>query len=136
MVDIFINFRTTFMHSSSGEEITTSKEIACNYIQGRFWIDFAAVLPVDAMANVSGQIITLGVVHFRDYGQSTGKTNLWAILNTLKLTRVLRLGRIITYMNESDDIKLSLRLMKMCFFLGIYIHFSACIWYMCCNFEK
>jgi hypothetical protein len=40
----------------------------------------------------------------------------------LKLLRVLRLGRIITYMNSTDEIKLSLKLLKVFFFLVMYLH--------------
>ena len=47
----------------------------------------------------------------------------------LKLMRVLRLGRIITYMNSTDDVKLSLRLLKLCFFLLLYIHVTGCAWF-------
>ena len=48
----------------------------------------------------------------------------------LKLVRVLRLGRIIAYLNLKDDVKMSLKLMKLMFFLVIYIHCWACIWYL------
>lgn len=47
----------------------------------------------------------------------------------LKLFRVLRLSRIIAYMNSTDDVKLSLRLFKLCFFLVLYIHCTACVLY-------
>lgn len=43
---------------------------------------------------------------------------------------------MITVMNESDDIKLSLRLTKTCFFLLLYIHCTACVWFFCCNIYK
>jgi hypothetical protein len=54
----------------------------------------------------------------------------------LKLVRVFRLGRMITYLNETDDVKLSLRLFKVCFFLILYIHLMACIWYYLCEIMK
>ena len=36
-------------------------------------------------------------------------------------------------MNVDEDIKASLNLMKMIFFLIIYIHFYACIWWLICK---
>jgi hypothetical protein len=46
------------------------------------------------------------------------------------------LGRIITYMNETDDVKLSLRLFKVCFFLILYIHCTGCIWFYTASLNK
>jgi len=48
----------------------------------------------------------------------------------LKLFRILRLSRIISYMNSTDDVKLSLRLFKLCFFLLLYIHCTACLLFL------
>ena len=54
----------------------------------------------------------------------------------LKLARVLRLGKIITYLNLKDDVKMSLKLGKLIFFLIIYIHINGCIWYMIVSSDK
>jgi len=45
----------------------------------------------------------------------------------LKLFRVLRLSRIINYMNSTDEVKLSLKLFQLCLFLILYIHCTACL---------
>ena len=47
----------------------------------------------------------------------------------MKLVRVLRLQKVITYMNTSEDIKLSLQLVKFLIFVLLFIHFSACVWF-------
>ena len=50
-------------------------------------------------------------------------------VSCLKLFRILRLNRLITYLNSSDDFKLQLRLIKISFFIVLYIHCMACIWF-------
>ena len=47
----------------------------------------------------------------------------------MKLLRVFRLSRIIQYMNTTDDIKHTLKLFKLVFWILLYINFSACFWY-------
>lgn len=120
--DIVLNFRTSFNNIQTGDEITNSKQIAINYIQGRFWIDMASSVPFEVIIPA---IIT-------DYHNN----NDLALFSMLKLIRVLRLGRMITYLNETDDVKLSLRLFKLCFFLILYIHVIACVWFYVCNIDK
>lgn len=43
---------------------------------------------------------------------------------------MLRLNKIIQFLNVEEDIKASLKLTKMILFLVIYIHFFTCIWWM------
>lgn len=47
----------------------------------------------------------------------------------LKLVRVLRLQRVITFMNTTDDVKLTLQLVKTSFYLILFIHVAACLWF-------
>ena len=51
-------------------------------------------------------------------------------ISCLKLVRVLRLGKLISYLNESDDFKLQLRLFKLIFFFLLYIHITSCTWHI------
>jgi hypothetical protein len=39
---------------------------------------------------------------------------------------------LIDYLNSSDDLKLTLKLGKMMFFLLLYLHFGACLWMFVC----
>jgi|DEB0MinimDraft_12_1074336.scaffolds.fasta_scaffold226953_1 cbb3-type cytochrome oxidase subunit 3 len=39
-------------------------------------------------------------------------------------------------MNVEEDVKASMKLSKMMFFLAIYIHFYACIWWMLCKYDE
>ena len=48
----------------------------------------------------------------------------------LKLGRVLRLNKIISYLNVEEDIKAIMKFSKMMLGLTIYIHIFACLWWM------
>lgn len=121
LTDIILNFRTSFINILTGDEITDSKSIAINYIGGRFWIDLVSSIPFE---------IVLPLFINEEISRK------FSLLSMLKLFRVLRLSRIITYMNESDDVKLTLRLFKVCFFLLLYIHITACFWFYVTNIDK
>ena len=58
------------------------------------------------------------------------------LFGILKLIRVLRLNRIIMYLNLKQDIKASIKLIKLVFFLLMYVHFIACVWYYLINVKK
>jgi len=109
-IDIFVNFRASFINKF-GDEVVKPRAIAKNYIKGRFWIDFLSILPFDFLAdkNPSFQFLKL--------------------FGLLKVVRVLRLGRIITYLNMKEDAKMTLQLIKLIFFLVLYVHCLACLWF-------
>lgn len=105
--DLLINFRTTYIHQKTGSEVIVTKEIAASYLKGRFWVDFLAILPFDYL----GELI---------FG--SGNATLLRSISLLKLVRVLRLNKIISIMKVANEIKLSLKLMKLIFFLIMYLH--------------
>lgn len=106
LLDILINFRTTINDEKTGEEISSPAKIAMHYLKGKFFIDLLASIPFDFFVvfinSDSGFILEF--------------------FGLLKLIRILRLSRLITYMNLQDDVKMSLRLGKLIFFLIMYIH--------------
>ena len=67
---------------------------------------------------------TIGGLFFNE--NDTDELQLFSLL---KLVRVLRLSRIITYLNVRDDVKMSLKLLKLVFFLVMYLHCLGCLWY-------
>jgi heme/copper-type cytochrome/quinol oxidase subunit 4 len=113
-VDIIVNFRTSIFNPKTGEEVTNWHSLAMSYLKGRFLIDFLATLPFDTVGGL-----------FIPKRQST-LLNIFALL---KLVRVLRLGRIITFLNLKSDIKMSFKIFKIIFFLIIYLHCIGCLWY-------
>ena len=48
----------------------------------------------------------------------------------------MRVTKIISYMNTSENIKHSLKIFKLIFFLVLYIHCQACAWFFYTNFDK
>lgn len=77
------------------------------YLKSRFWIDLLSTIPFDLFFSTDG-----GLAVFRLFG-------------LLKVVRVTRLNRIINLMNVKDDFKMTLKLLRLVYFLLLYIHFSA-----------
>lgn len=119
-VDILFNFRTTVIDDLTGEEISNPKEIAKNYLKGRFFIDVLATPPFDKI--------------FSGVGGSQSKS--LVLLSLLKLFRLFRLSKIITYMNTSESVKHSLKIFKLIFFLILYLHFQGCFWFFIVNQDQ
>lgn len=107
ILDILINFRTTVIDEKTGEDIMDANKIAMKYLKGKFFIDFLASIPFDFL------------LIFIDPGSNSFTFQLFGLL---KLIRILRLSRLIAYMNLGDDVKMSLKLAKLIFFLVIYLH--------------
>jgi len=84
VMDIIVVFRTTILDEDSGEEIKDTKTIARSYLRGRFTIDFLSTVPFDSIALI-----------FMD--EASAKN--FKLFGLLKLIRVLRLNRIIMYLN-------------------------------------
>ena len=76
-----------------------------------FWIDLLSVMPFDRLIS--------------DFVEDPDVLKAFSIL---KLFRVLRLSKMITYMNSTDDVKHSLKLFNLIFFLVLYVHLSGCLW--------
>ena len=118
MIDIFLTFRTTYIDSSGGDEVTEPKQIAILYLKGRFWIDLLSTIP------------------FELFMPTTGVFSAVRLFGLLKAVRVTRLNRIINYMNVKDDVKMTLKLLKLVYFLLLYIHFVGCIWWYIIRDDK
>ena len=108
MTDIIINFRTIYIDSRTDEEIRDSKKIAIRYVlYGRFGVDLLASIPLELFI--------------------TGSSNL-RIIALLKMVRLLRLGRIITFLKTNQKLKISMKLVQLVFFLLLAMHWIACFW--------
>ena len=80
-IDIIIIFRTTYVCPSTGAEIIEGKQIAKNYLSGRFIIDLLSTIPFDKIQSRREL----------SNGQFENPGNNYAIISCLKLIRVLRL---------------------------------------------
>lgn len=81
--DIFTNFKTMYLDIKSDQYLSDSKKIFLNYVKGRFIVDLIASIPFEFIASF-----------FANAALSSSATN---FLSMLKLTRLLRLGRMVSY---------------------------------------
>ena len=87
MADILISFRTTYQDPFTGEEVYQAKKIAKNYFYGRFWIDLISTIPVEKVVQA-----------FDDMSHKGDNAHL-KMISCIKLFRILRLSRLINYLN-------------------------------------
>lgn len=99
-LDIIVTFRTTYISPSSGDEISEPKQIAKQYLKGRFWLDLLSTAPFDFIAGGREEL---------------SWTQLFGLLKT---TRVLRLSRITMFISLREDFTLI-------YFLVLYLHFTG-----------
>jgi hypothetical protein len=116
LIDIIINFRTTFISPVSGLEIVDERKIAMNYIKGRLTVDVLATIPFE-------KILPLIL------GEGISQRQL-QLLGLLKMVRMLRLGRIVTFMKMQQSAKLAFRIGSLIGALLLLIHWVGCIWYL------
>ena len=97
-IDILVNFRTTYISEKTSTEVVNGKLIAKNYIfGGRFVIDLLASIPFDLFVSSSDET-------------HPSSSNDAVLLGLLKLVRLLRLGRIVTYMKMRQGYKLGFKI--------------------------
>lgn len=94
--DIGFNFLTTFINPKTGKEVTSLDLIAKNYIyHWRFWVDLLSTIPFELLYNL--------------FATSDTDFN-FSLFDLLKLIRLLRLGRIISYLKVKQDVKVGFRI--------------------------
>jgi hypothetical protein len=109
-IDIFLNFRTSYISTKTGEEIKDPKMIARKYIFGwRFWLDLLSSIPFDKLAGASNDILPM--------------------LGMLKLFRVTRINVVIRNLNIKSDTKAFFKVLWLVFSLFLINHCIACLWY-------
>lgn len=118
LFDIILTFWTTYIDAETGDEVSDPKKIAVNYLKKKFWLDLLATIPFDLIFPTDGILQVL------------------LLFGLLKVMRVTRLGRIINFLNAKEDMKMTLKIFKLVFFLVLYIHFAGCIFYFIIKDEK
>jgi hypothetical protein len=115
MIDIFLNFRITFISGVSGDEIFDPKKIGFKYIiEMRFILDVLSSIPFNAVGN----------------------SNVLPMLGLLKLIRVTRVAQVIRNLNIRADTKAFLRVLWLIFFLFLYVHVIGCLWFGLVSIEE
>jgi hypothetical protein len=114
MIDIFINFRNTFVSTQSGDEVFSQKDIAVRYIFGNFFLDIISSIPFNSIGNPSSPLPLLGM---------------------FKLVRVGKINTIIRNLNIGTGSKATLRVLWLIFFLFLFNHVIGCIWFYIASLE-
>ncbi|KAI6177055.1 Potassium voltage-gated channel subfamily H member 6 [Aphelenchoides bicaudatus] len=110
IVDIIINFRTTFVNEND-EVVSDPGKIARHYFTGWFIIDMIAAVPFDLLLANTGEEATT--------------TN---IIGLLKAARLLRLVRVARKLDRYSEYGAAVLLLLMATF-ALIAHWLACIWY-------
>ena len=117
-VDMGLNFRTAF-YDFEGNEVVDPKAIALRNFKSVFFIDLLATLPLEE--------ILMAV-----FDQ---ENRFYKLFSLLKIGRLLKLEKIISYLNVEEHVKQFINLCKMILFLVIYIHCFACMWWYMATLE-
>ena len=123
VVDVYLAFKTSYINPCSGEEVTNGRKIAINYLFSiQFILDILSAMSLDTVVGL--------------FTANDRFSNQFKLLQMFKFFRLLRLSRFINAMNQSEDVKLSLKLFKLCLFLLLYIHCSACFLFFVATVQK
>lgn len=123
ILDIVINFRTTYINQKTGYEVAIGRLIALNYVMNwRFYFDLISVAPIETIYNFA--------VDENYVSANANNKYIFRILDFLKLFRLLRLYKIITYMKINREIKTGFRLFLLLGSLLLLVHWISCIWYL------
>ncbi|XP_021940742.1 potassium voltage-gated channel subfamily H member 2 isoform X3 [Zootermopsis nevadensis] len=123
IVDILINFRTTYVNSND-EVVSHPGKIAVHYLRGWFLIDLVAAIPFDLLL----------------FGSDTDELGLDAdetttLIGLLKTARLLRLVRVARKIDRYSEYGAAVLLLLMATF-ALIAHWLACIWYAIGNAER
>ncbi|XP_033606226.1 potassium voltage-gated channel subfamily H member 2 isoform X3 [Cryptotermes secundus] len=123
IVDILINFRTTYVNSND-EVVSHPGKIAVHYLRGWFLIDLVAAIPFDLLL----------------FGSDTDELGLDAdetttLIGLLKTARLLRLVRVARKIDRYSEYGAAVLLLLMATF-ALIAHWLACIWYAIGHAER
>ena len=118
-VDIALNFYTAF-YDDYGRLVAEKSKIRSNYMSTWFVVDLVASMPVEIIA-----IAIAGI----SSGSISGNI---ALLGVLKIPRLLRLGRILKFMEKFQYVNLW-RIFRLLGLVILFSHWVACLWYYMCS---
>ncbi|CAK1548564.1 unnamed protein product [Leptosia nina] len=116
IIDILINFRTTYVNAADEVESDPAK-IAMHYLRGWFLIDLVAAIPFDLLL----------------FGTDTDETT--TLIGLLKTARLLRLVRVARKIDRYSEYGTAVLLLLMATFVLI-AHWLACLWYAIGSWER
>ena len=113
LIDVIITFRTTYLDTAIGEEVTETHKIAITYLKGSFAIDFISSVPLEAFVPAS----------------QTSVRSFLTLFGLLKLLRIKRLSEAVTSSNLPKGTKVQLKILMIGAYLLIVMHVLACVWF-------
>ncbi|KAF8794726.1 Potassium voltage-gated channel subfamily H like protein [Argiope bruennichi] len=116
IIDILINFRTTYVNSND-EVVSHPGKIAVHYLRGWFIIDVVAAIPFDLLL----------------VGKNSDETT--TLIGLLKTARLLRLVRVARKIDRYSEYGAAVLLLLVATF-ALIAHWLACIWYAIANAER
>jgi CRP-like cAMP-binding protein len=120
-IDIVLNFRTTYIDHTTGDEVSDPHKIAKHYVKsGHFFLDILATVPFDVLI-----------------GLTTGLHDLRLKLSTLlKLIHIMRLSKIINNLRISESKKIVIRLAQIVLNIVMFVHCIGCAWSMIAEIDQ
>ena len=110
IVDIILNFRTSFIDPVTGEEILDANKISKKYIKSiNFYIDVLSTVPFSEFIQGNSFLKFLGI---------------------LKVIRLRRISNFIMNLNTSQETKAAFKVVYLIFMMFMYIHLLGCTWYV------
>lgn len=114
VADMVVNTFTSYVDLKSSEEVTDLKLVVKNYVLSElFVVDFLSTFPFR-------QVFT--------FMESENFTVFVTFLGLFKMQRLQRIGTQIRHLSVRNETKALLKIVKMVFFLCLYIHIVGCLW--------
>ena len=116
LLDIALNFRTTYRHE--GSDISDPRQIARHYLQTWFVVDLLANLPLDVLGWIAGAPVFHGI----------------SVVLLLRVFRLLRIARLFVAFRRWEEKSSTnsgfLRITKFFITVLLVIHWIACTWFL------
>ena len=113
IADVVVSMRTTYIDLITGEEVTNSLRILKNYMgSGKLAVDILSAIPFDIVY----------LLHSNNEGLQ--------LITLTKIVRLLRLSKILVFLRAKTHIKLTIKLAQLLFLFIIYLHLTACFWFL------
>ena len=117
-MDIFLQFATSYVNPSSGDEIFAPKKIAKHYLfEGSFLIDFMSTFPFSPIGAAAG----------------VKSSNFYLFADIMKLLKATRLKKILSKIRDmpiSIEDKALMQVMYYAFLIFVYTHIIGCIMFL------
>lgn len=129
-MDIFLNFRTTYVNSRTNIEIVDPNKVALHYVKSiRF--------PFDILASIPFELFLKSDLENNDVNISDEESTFqYQLFGILKLIRLFRLGRIFTYMQMTAAFRTWFRIFSLIFGFLVIVHWVTCVWYILINTDE